>query len=309
LRVRDGSVYTPSVPFPFRRVRSSWFVAAAIFLSAFLAVTVLVGRLPTPVAALTSAAREVESTARPATGDLVAGPSPAMPTAHPRPYLATPPPRPVPTPTPKAVPTPAPPAELSGYEWPLRGRLTLGFQHTGWGTRLVDGKRFHDGLDIATFCGDTIRAAHDGVVLAAGRRFDDHVGWIGDLAPYYDRLDRKKAWGSLPIVVVIDDGNGYRSIYAHFEKVTVKKGQRVSAGQRIGYEGATGRASGCHLHYGLFSPYETERFGLHPDTAKRMRLPRAEVARIDPLLVLPYRKGISPASAPGAPAPATVTAP
>ena len=95
---------------------------------------------------------------------------------------------------------------------------------------------------------------------------------------------------------MIDDGNGYRSIYAHFSKVRVKAGDVVKAGQLIGWEGDTGRASGCHLHYGLFSPYETKRFGLHPDTAKRMKLPRWEVARVNPLLVLPYRKGISPAS-------------
>ena len=67
---------------------------------------------------------------------------------------------------------------------------------------------------------------------------------------------------------MIDDGNGYRSIYAHFSKVRVKAGDVVKAGQLIGWEGDTGRASGCHLHYGLFSP-QTKRFGLHPDTAKR----------------------------------------
>ena len=40
--------------------------------------------------------------------------------------------------------------------------------------------------------------------------------------------------GRCPIVVVIDDGNGYRSIYAHFGKVDVKKGQVVKAGQLLG---------------------------------------------------------------------------
>ena len=186
--------------------------------------------------------------------------------------------------------------DLTGYRWPLEGRLTLGFEHSNWGSRLVKGERFHDGIDIATSCGDRIRAAHKGVVLAAGRHFDDYVGWIGDLGPYYRRLDKHDLWNTLPIAVVIDDGNGYRSVYAHFSKVAVKKGQRVKAGQLIGWEGDTGRASGCHLHYGLFSPYETGKMGLHPDTAKRMKLPRWEIARVNPLLVLPYRKGISPAS-------------
>ena len=201
-----------------------------------------------------------------------------------------------PTPQSVALTAPMPLDTLKGYRWPLKGRLTLGFEHSGWGSRLVDGERFHDGIDIATSCGDRIYAAHSGVVLAAGRHFDDYVGWIGDLGPYYKRLNKKDLWNTLPIAVVIDDGNGYRSIYAHFSKVRVKAGEKVKAGEIIFWEGETGRASGCHLHYGLFSPYETGRMGLHPDTVKRMKLPPSEIARVNPLLVLPYREGISPAS-------------
>jgi murein DD-endopeptidase MepM/ murein hydrolase activator NlpD len=180
------------------------------------------------------------------------------------------------------------PAELTGYVWPLkRGRITLPYKAIPGGTRINDGKLFHDGLDMATFCGDRVNAAHDGVVLAAGRTFDEYVGWVGDLGPYYRVLDRKKLWDDLPIVVVIDDGNGYRSVYAHFSKVTVTAGETVKAGQRIGFEGRTGHASGCHVHYGLFSPLETKTFGVRADILTRLKLPRFEIARIDPLLVLP----------------------
>ena len=201
--------------------------------------------------------------------------------AAPRP---TPTPRPLPTP----VPTPAAPESLTGYRSPLpRGRLTLPFGPTPWGSRLVDGEPFHDGVDLATFCGDRVVAAHAGTVLAAGRRYDAFMGWVGDLKPYLDRLERKRLYGTLPIVVVVDDGNGYRSIYAHFSKVVVKAGETVRAGQFLGYEGMTGRASGCHLHYGLFSPLETATFDLDPATVKRMKLPAAEIARIDPLRVVP----------------------
>lgn len=183
-------------------------------------------------------------------------------------------------------------ASLTGYRWPLpKGRLTQPFGRTRSGSRVMDGKPFHDGVDLATFCGDRIVAAHDGLVLAASRRYDDVIGWLGDLTAYYRRLDAKKLWSTLPIVVVIDDGNGYRSMYAHFEKVVVKRGQRVRAGDLLGYEGRTGNASGCHLHYGLFSPSEGGETAIEPGVARRMKLPRAEIARVDPLLVLPARPG------------------
>ena len=185
-------------------------------------------------------------------------------------------------------PQPVPVEELSGYQWPLpNGRITLPFGPSGWGSRIVVGEPFHDGLDLATFCGDRIVAAHDGIVLTAGRRYDGLMGWIGDLGPYLDRLEAKGLWSTLPIVIVIDDGNDYRSIYAHLSKAVVKKGDVVAAGDLIGYEGRTGRASGCHLHYGLFSPLEMRRFGIDPGVVERLKLPAWQTARVDPLLVLP----------------------
>ena len=135
-------------------------------------------------------------------------------------------------------------------------------------------------------------------VLVASRRYADYIGWIGELDPYKVRLDEKQLWSTLPIVVVIDDGNGYRSIYAHFSKVEVKRGDPVVAGDFLGYEGMTGRASGCHLHYGLFSPLETATFGMETAIARRMKLPRLQIARIDPLLVLPPRPQDQPSASP-----------
>jgi murein DD-endopeptidase MepM/ murein hydrolase activator NlpD len=185
---------------------------------------------------------------------------------------------------------PASPQALTGYVWPLpKGRLTNPYGPSKWGSRVVDGEHFHIGIDLATFCGDRIVAAHDGVVLAAGRRYDRYMGWIGDLQPYFDRLDEKQAWSTLPIVVIIDDGNGYRSVYAHLGSTAVEKGERVEAGQVIGKEGATGRAFGCHLHYELFSPAETATQAMDPDLAARMKLPAEHVARVDPLLAFPPR--------------------
>ncbi len=179
---------------------------------------------------------------------------------------------------------------LPGYVWPLASpKITLPFGPSSWGEFIVDGQHFHDGVDMASSCGDNVMAAHDGTVLAASRQYDDFMGWTSDLTPYYNLLNRKKWWDSLPIVIVIDDGDGYRSIYAHESKVTVKVGQQVKAGQVIGYEGATGNASGCHVHFGLFSTTEAATFTLDPGIVSRDLMPAKEVARINPLLVLPFR--------------------
>jgi len=246
---------------------------------------------PAPVGAVQGAVGLPDDSASPA-------PSPvarATPTASPTP---------TPEPTPTPIPTPTPPSLLTGYRSPLpHGRLTLPFGPSAWGSRIVAGTAFHDGIDLATFCGDHVVAAHDGVVLAASRHYDTQMGWIGDLKPYTDRLDRKHLWMTLPIVIVIDDGNGYRSIYAHFSKVVVKRGQTVKAGQFIGYEGMTGRASGCHVHYGLFSPLETRTFTIEPAVVKRMLLPSHQIARIDPVLVLPQYAPKATASAGASPSP------
>jgi murein DD-endopeptidase MepM/ murein hydrolase activator NlpD len=186
---------------------------------------------------------------------------------------------------PRVAPSDASPSD---YRWPIAGaRLTQPFGPTRWGTWIVNGEGFHDGIDLASFCGDRIRAAHGGVVLAAGRHFDQFLGWVGDLGPYTARLNEKHLWVTLPIVVVIEDGNGYRSIYAHFNRVVVKPGEAVAAGDLLGFEGSTGNATGCHLHYSVFSPDETATFGTDPKVVAHMLLPAEEIARIDPLLVLP----------------------
>lgn len=180
------------------------------------------------------------------------------------------------------------PESLTGYVWPVpKARLTQAFGPSEAGTLIVDGRPFHDGIDLASWCGGPVRAAHDGVVLSSGRLFDEFAGHRGNLAAYNARLTARHKWLDLPIVIVTDDGNGYRSIYAHFLRVVVHEGDVVKAGQLIGAEGATGHATGCHLHYALFSPAERSSMQMDPATADRLLLPRAVIARIDPLRVLP----------------------
>jgi murein DD-endopeptidase MepM/ murein hydrolase activator NlpD len=272
------------------RRRAARLAVAALFVAVGgVAVTSLGSGGPAPIGAVEGAvAIPGDDRAASATPGARSNPTPRPPWAS------------LPTPTP--APTPLPPSLLTGYQSPLpRGRLTMPFGPSAWGSRIVDGTTFHDGIDLATFCGDRVVAAHDGTVLAAGRRYDEQMGWVGDLTRYKDRLDRKHLWMSLPIVVVVDDGNGYRSVYAHFSKVVVKRGQSIKAGRVLGMEGQTGRASGCHLHYGLFSPLETTTFSIDPDVVRRMNVPDRQIARIDPLLVLPQhapRSSASPAASP-----------
>ncbi len=291
--------YTSAVP-RHRRPRRSRLHRPVVLASAVFSALVVLALSPLALSPSSGAADPV--VARLASPSPELGPSPSIPTlrgavagvtSDHRARATLPP------------PVPTDPSHLAGYRWPLlHGRITLPFGPWHDGSRIVAGKAFHDGLDLATFCGDRIVAAHDGVVLAAGRHYDSQMGWIGDLGPYFERLDAKSLWTTLPIVVVVDDGNGYRSLYAHFGKIVVKRGQAVHGGQLLGYEGQTGHASGCHLHYGLFSPRETALFGIDAKVAEHMQLPDAEIARIDPLLVLPPR--IKPAALPapaGAPRP------
>jgi len=193
----------------------------------------------------------------------VASPSASLPDSTSMPGVAS-----------SAASSPPGVAILTGYAWPLdKAMITLPFGPTSWGEFIVNGQLFHDGVDMATFCGDYVRAAHSGTVLAASRQYDEFMGWVGSLTPYHNLLDTKHWWNSLPITVVIDDGDGYRSIYAHESKVIVAPGQTVVAGQVIGYEGMTGNATGCHVHFGLFSPTEIATFEMDPTIVRRTSCP------------------------------------
>jgi murein DD-endopeptidase MepM/ murein hydrolase activator NlpD len=103
---------------------------------------------------------------------------------------------------------------------PVDGSITAGF---GW--RVNPWPEFHQGLDLAADYGTPVRAAADGVVRAAG--------WDGGFG----------------IKVAVDHLNGYQTWYAHLSRLAVSPGQRVRKGQTIAFVGATGEATGPHLHY------------------------------------------------------------
>ena len=52
--------------------------------------------------------------------------------------------------------------------------------------------------------------------------------------------------------VMVDHGHGVHSVYAHLAEVRVREGQRLGQGDVLGTVGATGRATGAHLHWGVY---------------------------------------------------------
>jgi len=184
--------------------------------------------------------------------------------------------------------------QLKGYDWPVRNAfITSRMEPRVAGFVLIDGEEVHDGLDLATYCGDKVRAAHDGTVLYAGRNFDPFFGYLGDPSPIYARLERLHRVNQQPIVVVIDDGNGYRSLYVHLQEALAEPGAEVKAGEVIGLEGATGYASGCHLHYGLIR-MDGEWQEVVPHLLQ-FGYPPFVRERVNPLKVLPWADPDAPA--------------
>ena len=85
----------------------------------------------------------------------------------------------------------------------------------------------HGGMDFSAELGTPVRAAADGAVVMVGRHF------FGGNA------------------VFVDHGDGLITQYFHLSKVEVAEGQQLARGDRIGEVGATGRATGPHLHFGI----------------------------------------------------------
>lgn len=106
--------------------------------------------------------------------------------------------------------------------WPAYGRIVSGF-----GYRYMPWRGFHTGLDVSTWYGAPVRAAADGVVI--------YSGWKG-------------GYGK---AIMVDHGYGLVSLYGHNSKLAVALGARIKKGQIISYVGATGLATGPHVHYEL----------------------------------------------------------
>jgi len=125
------------------------------------------------------------------------------------------------------------------FLWPVTGRISTLFGSQ----RIYAGEpgAYHSGVDVARPAGTTVLAPADGVVILAA----DHPFTLE---------------GNL---LMLDHGMGLNSAFLHLSRIDVRVGQHVRRGQPIGAVGATGRALGAHLHWGM----------------------KWREARIDPLLV------------------------
>ncbi|HLS53246.1 MAG TPA: peptidoglycan DD-metalloendopeptidase family protein [Tissierellaceae bacterium] len=106
---------------------------------------------------------------------------------------------------------------------PTHGRLTsrFGSRRDPFTGRI----RRHTGIDIANSVGTSIRAAGKGQVGFAGLK------------------------SGLGRTIIINHGNGYKTVYGHNSRLLVKVGQWVEKGEVIAKMGSTGRSTGSHLHF------------------------------------------------------------
>ncbi|MEZ5694769.1 MAG: M23 family metallopeptidase [Altererythrobacter sp.] len=106
------------------------------------------------------------------------------------------------------------------FRWPHDGSVLLGFQRKD--------DKGHEGVDIAVKTGDMVRASSSGTVVYA-----------------------QKDSGRFGRLVVIDHGNGWRTRYGHLSRITVKLGDVVKTGERIGLAGQGGVATRPELHFDI----------------------------------------------------------
>lgn len=104
------------------------------------------------------------------------------------------------------------------FIWPIKGSLSSEF-----GVRM---DRRHQGLDIAAREGVEFVAADSGKVIYS----DNKLAGYGNL-------------------IIVKHAGDFASVYAHAQKMLVRKGDLVEKGQAIGKIGQTGRATGPHLHF------------------------------------------------------------
>lgn len=105
------------------------------------------------------------------------------------------------------------------FSWPMRGKIL-----SQYGAK--NGGLFNDGINIAGNLGASVKAAENGVVAYAG----NEVKGMGNL-------------------IIMQHSDGWMTIYAHLNSMSVRRGSKVSVGQQIGTVGKTGKVDSPQLHF------------------------------------------------------------
>ncbi|MBE6459580.1 MAG: M23 family metallopeptidase [Alphaproteobacteria bacterium] len=107
----------------------------------------------------------------------------------------------------------------SKFAWPVRGKILSNYGAKSNGL-------FNDGINIGATRGTAVKAAENGVVAYAG----NEVKGMGNL-------------------IIIQHASGWMTVYAHMDSLAVRRGTRVSVGQKIGTVGASGKVDTPQLHF------------------------------------------------------------
>ena len=107
----------------------------------------------------------------------------------------------------------------SKFSWPVQGKVLSAYGAKGDGL-------FNDGINIAAARGTSVGAAENGVVAYAG----NEVKGMGNL-------------------IIIQHSGGWMTVYAHLDSMSVRRGNKVSVGQKIGTVGETGKVDEPQLHF------------------------------------------------------------
>jgi len=139
---------------------------------------------------------------------------------------------------PNAIPS----ARQGVLSWPVKGAvLTQSFGSTPESAILYNGKP-HNGIDIRAAVGTPVYAAAEGEVANTGNT---------------DAFSRCLSYGRW---VLIKHPNNLATLYAHLSLIRVSPGDKIGRGELLGYSGATGYATGPHLHFTVYDA-STVRFG------------------------------------------------
>ena len=119
--------------------------------------------------------------------------------------------------------------------WPLdKVRITQTFGQSDFAKSGAYNGKGHNGIDMGSPIGTPVKAALSGTVLATGN------------------TDLYKGCYSAGKWIMIKHNNGLSTMYGHLSQISVSQGQAVATGQIIGNVGATGYATGPHLHLSVY---------------------------------------------------------